>query len=636
VYKWLMRHRRVPVSMIYALVFALSVLIAFLLRFEYSIPKEELPNLTSGILVAVVVKMLGVRISGLDRGWLGYAGLYDLPMILVTNVGGSLVFGLITHFLVAPAFPRSVFGIDFVLALLATATVRFAFRIYKELVIREIGMEGRKHILIYGADAVGMTMLREVNTNPKLGYRVLGFLDDDPKKRHEVYNGVRVLAAGRHAARVVEHYRLSSTPVQEIIIAMPSASGAEMREILANCRAAGVPCKTIPSMGELLTGKVLTSQIREVSVLDLLGRAPVDLDENVLTAAIRGRVIVVTGAAGSIGSELCRQIARHGPRQIVGIDQAESDLFRIDLEIKEKFPQVDFVPQMADICDWPRIDQIFGRYKIHSVFHAAAYKHVPMMEAHPLEAVRNNVVGTYNVAEIARRHKVEMFLMISSDKAVNPTNVMGATKRAAELIISSMPTRAENGATRFVSVRFGNVLNSNGSVIPLFKAQIAAGGPLTVTHPQIRRYFMTIPEATQLVLQASTMGRGSEIYVLDMGEAVKILDLAKNMIKLSGKEPDVDIEIRFTGLRPGEKLYEELITSGDNIQTTYHPKIRIFCGRRLTRSATEDWLASVQDALKRQDEAGVVGLLKDLAPEYQPSEQWLGVPGVRIAAAHAS
>lgn len=634
-HKLLIRYRRLLVSLTYAVVFALSVLLAYMLRFEYAIPKDELLNLTRGMLAAVVIKMLAVRISGLDRGWLGYAGLYDLPRIAATNIAASITFGVVTHYLVAPNFPRSIFVIDFVLALLASSTVRFAFRIYKELVIREISDEG-KWILIYGADAAGMTMLREVNSNPKLGYRVLGFLDDEPKKRHEVYNGVRVLAAGRHAARVVDHYRLSSTPVHEIIIAMPNASGAEMREVLANCRSAGVPCKTIPSMGELLSGKVLTSQIREVSVLDLLGRAPVDLDETVITNAIRGRTVLVTGVAGSIGSELCRQIARHRPRQIIGLDQAETGLYEIDLEIKDKFPSIEFIPQVADICDQARIERIFRRYDINSVFHAAAYKHVPMMESHPLEAVRNNVLGTYNVAESARRNGVEMFLMISSDKAVNPTNVMGATKRAAELIISSMMTPAEHGATRFVSVRFGNVLNSNGSVIPLFKAQIAAGGPLTVTHPQIQRYFMTIPEAVQLVLQASTMGRGSEIFVLDMGEAVKILDLAKNMIRLSGKIPDVDIEIRFTGLRPGEKLFEELITSGDNIQETYHPKIRIFRGRRLTRATTEAWLDRVEEALGRQDESGVVRLLKEMAPEYVPSERWVAAPGLAVAAGNAS
>ncbi|MCC6591546.1 MAG: polysaccharide biosynthesis protein [Bryobacterales bacterium] len=634
-HNWLMRHRRLPVSFIYTVVFALSVLTAYLLRFEYAIPQEELTNLTRGMAVAVAVKMLAVRISGLDRGWLGYAGLYDLPRIVATNIIASVVFGLVTHFMVAPAFARSVFVIDFLLALLATSVLRFAFRIYKELVIREISGERHKWILIYGAGAAGMTLLREVNTNPKLGYRVLGFLDDDPKKRNEVYNSVKVLGTGRHAARLVEHYRLSDTPVTEIVIAMRSATGAQMQEILANCRAAAVPCKTVPSVGELLSGKVLPNQIREVSVLDLLGRAPVDLDERLITQAIRGKVVLVTGAGGSIGSELCRQVARHRPRRIIGLDQAESDLFRIDLEIKEKFPAVEFVPQIANICDKGRVDQIFRESGIHSVFHAAAYKHVPLMEAHPLEAVRNNVMGTHTMAEAARHYGVRNFLMISSDKAVNPTNVMGATKRAAELIISSMPTPDEHGTTRFVSVRFGNVLNSNGSVIPLFKAQIAAGGPLTVTHPDVQRYFMTIPEAVQLVLQASTMGRGSEVYLLDMGEPVRILDLAKNMIRLSGKVPDEDIEIRITGLRPGEKLFEELMTSGENIQTTYHPKILIFCGRRLSRATTEEWLDRVQDALRRYDEAAVVGLLNELAPEYQPSDQWIEAGAVSVAAARA-
>jgi FlaA1/EpsC-like NDP-sugar epimerase len=369
-------------------------------------------------------------------------------------------------------------------------------------------------------------------------------------------------------------------------------------------------------MGELLTGKVLTSQIRDVSVVDLLGREPVQLDETLIRSSIQGNSVMVTGGGGSIGSELCRQIAGFRPAQLVIFERSESDLFRVHNELMARFPGVQVVPRVGDIREYAHVAEIVRRHAVRSIFHAAAYKHVPLMETHVLEAVKNNVLGTRNVVNAALRCGVANFLMISSDKAVNPSSVMGLTKRIAELIVNGMPAPEEGSRTKFVSVRLGNVLGSNGSVVPLFMQQIAAGGPVTVTHPEMRRYFMTIPEAVQLVLQASTMGSGSEIFVLDMGEPVRIVDLAQNMIRLSGRE--TEIEIRFEGLRPGEKLFEELLTEGENILPTYHEKIRIFRGVRKDPAEMDLWLNGVEALVAAGDEAGLMRRMTELVPEYRP------------------
>jgi FlaA1/EpsC-like NDP-sugar epimerase len=331
---------------------------------------------------------------------------------------------------------------------------------------------------------------------------------------------------------------------------------------------------------------------------------------------------MVTGGGGSIGSELCRQLASYCPEKLIVFERAESDLFETQLDLLEHFPSVTIIPEIGDIREYARIERVIRHHHVNSVFHAAAYKHVPMMEAHLIEAVKNNVLGTWNVAKASYRNGVSSLLMISSDKAVNPTNIMGLTKRVAELIVSAMPTAAEGSPTRCVSVRFGNVLGSKGSVVPIFSKQIRAGGPITVTHPEARRYFMTIPEAVQLILQASTMGQGSEVFVLDMGEPIRIVDLARNMIRLSGREPDVDVEIRFVGLRPGEKLYEEVITKGENILPTYHEKIRIFRGQRHNQSEMNLWLTKLEELVSRGEEESILVHSRVMVPEYEPSERW--------------
>ena len=619
--KLLSRFHRSVTIVVLAGAIAASVLVAFLLRFEYVIPARELPRLWQGIALALAVKLAVFHIAGSDRAGWRYAGIPDVYNLLAANLAGSFLWSVAVLALIGTRFPRSVYAIDFVLCLLATVGVRLASRAWFERGARSVSRRERKRILIYGAGAAGITLLKEVRTNAAMGYRVVGFLDDDRSKLGTNLQGVQVLGPGRSAPMIVERIRRREA-IDEIVIAMPSAGGRAMNEAISNCRAAGVVCKTIPGMAELLSGKVLTSQIRDVSVEDLLGREAVKLDETLIRESIEGRSVMVTGGGGSIGSELCRQVASFRPMRLVILERGESDLFRIHRELTDKYPHADIVPLIADIRETASVEQAIRGHQVNSIFHSAAYKHVPVMESHLLEAVKNNILGTRNVVRAACRNRVSDFLMISSDKAVNPTNIMGLTKRVAELLVSSLPTPDEGSSIKCVSVRFGNVLGSNGSVVPLFQQQIAAGGPVTVTHPEMRRYFMTIREAVQLVLQASTMGKGSEVFVLDMGEPVTIVSLARNMIRLSGHEPDVDVEIRFTGLRPGEKLFEEIALEDESHLPTYHEKIRIFRGPRKGEGFMEGWLDELETLVVREDEEAIVSHLKRLVPEYQPMGRW--------------
>jgi len=614
--------RKALILILLGSVAALSLLVAFLLRFEFLVPRVELARLKTGLLIAVCVKAIMFHLFRCDRGGWRYTGLADMNVLLTANLAGSLIFALSAYALYGAAFPRSVYCIDLLVCFLLTAGIRLVVRIHHEQSKRANGKGPSRGILIYGAGSAGIMLLREIRSNTSLGLQVLGLLDDDPNKAGLTVMGVPVLGSGRQAAVIVERFQKKKTPIHEIVIAMPSVTGPHLNEAVANCRATGVPCKTVPSVATLLTGIVLVSQIRDVSTNDLLGRKPVRLDEEVIRGSIQGRSIMVTGGGGSIGSELCRQVASFRPGKLVIFERAESDLFRIHNELANRFPNVEIVPLIGDIQQYANVEQAVRSHKVNSIFHAAAYKHVPMMERHLIEAVRNNVLGTRNVVNAAAYNGVDNFLMISSDKAVNPTNVMGLTKRVAEVIASAMPGFDESAQTKFVSVRFGNVLGSNGSVVPLFREQIAKGGPVTVTHPDMKRYFMTIAEAVQLVLQASTMGKGSEIFVLDMGEPVPIVNLAREMIRLSGFDPDRDIEIRFTGTRPGEKLFEELVLEGEQIVPTYHEKIKIFRGARMSRLETDQWLKELQNLVAREGEISILRHLKDLVPEYQPDGRW--------------
>ena len=590
-------------------IFGLSGFAAFLLRFEFSIPLKHIAYLQVAIIVWVVVKLMVFHLYRLDRGWWRFVSLPDLARIAYANLIGSVV-SIPVIWLVAPTgFPRSIFVLDLVFCLLATAGVRILARMVVEAATRGELKQG-KLTVIYGAGAAGVMLLRESRCNPKLGFTAIGFIDDDPVKRGLLIQGLPVLGSGADLARVIAKHT-----VEQILIATPSATAAERQTVLQRCHQVGVPCKTVPSMAEVIEGCTLAGQIREVAIDDLLGRNPVKLDQTRIRARIEDKVVLVTGAAGSIGSELCRQIAHFHPRAIIGFEIAETALFYLEREMRESFPGVPFHPEIGSVRDPQRLDEVLERYAPSILYHAAAYKHVPMMEAHLFEAVENNIFGTHNVALAADHHDVCDLVMVSSDKAVRPANIMGVTKRLAELLINSL----QNGRTRYVSVRFGNVLGSNGSVIPLFKSQISRGGPVTVTHPEMRRYFMSIPEASQLVLQASTMGHGGEIFVLDMGQPVRIVELARNLILLSGLRPDEDIRIEFTGVRPGEKLYEELSSLEEETLPTYHEKIKIFAGNGLPHDGIVGHLEVLRRCCDERDARRLVLELKEIVPDYNPS-----------------
>jgi FlaA1/EpsC-like NDP-sugar epimerase len=594
-------------------IFAVAGVLAFLLRFDLSVPSQYWPHLLAALCVWIPVKVLVFHFLRLDRGWWRYVSVRDVVRLAAANLVGS-VLGCLALLGFAPkGFPRSIYVLDFLICLGMTAGARMTVRLAFEF-SRLPSLGAKKRTLIYGAGDAGVTLLREIHQNPALAYEIAGFIDDDPAKAGRFIHGAKVLGNG-----VALPYIVASQAVETVLIALPSVTGAQMTIVLNHCHEAGVSYKTVPGLAEVIEGNGLATQIRDVAVEDLLGRTPVRLDHDRISAKLTGNTVLVTGAAGSIGSELCRQIARFNPAGIVGFEIAESPLFEIDREMRQSFPKIPFYPEIGSIQNKQRLAEVLEQHRPSILYHAAAYKHVPMMEAHVFEAVENNVLGTWNVALAAAHHGVEDFVMISSDKAVRPTNIMGATKRVAELLILEL----QNGGTKFVSVRFGNVLGSNGSVIPIFKQQIAAGGPVTVTHPEMRRYFMTIPEASQLVLQASTMGRGGEIFVLDMGAPVKIVDLARNLILLSGLRPDEDIKIEFTGVRPGEKLYEELNSMEEDTLPTPSEKIKIFTGNGLPSAGMEPYLEALRDICERRDVPGLVLTLKDLIRDYNPSAELL-------------
>jgi FlaA1/EpsC-like NDP-sugar epimerase len=606
--------RRVLVWAAQVLMFVLSGAMAFLLRFDFSLSSEAYRQLAFALPIWIISKSAAFHLTNLNRRGYRYVSISDVYLLLYANVVGSIASFALIVTLLPPGFPRSVYLIDLVLCVMATAGLRVAVRMAAEAMPNEETGAPEKRALIYGAGVAGITLLREIRNNPRLAFDVCGFLDDGPDKRGVIIKGVTVLGGGDRAKSLVAKHK-----IEVILIAIPSATGAEMTRILQLCHEAGIQCKTVPGLAEIIEGCGLARQIREVAVEDLLGRTPVRLEEVRIRETIENKVVLVTGAAGSIGSELCRQIARFHPAGIVGFEIAESPLFEIDREMRQSCPHVPFYPEIGSIQNRARLDEVFSQYRPAVVYHAAAYKHVPMMEEHVFEAIENNVFGTYNVAKSAEDHGVEDFVMISSDKAVRPTNVMGATKRIAELLLLGM----QNGRTRYVAVRFGNVLGSNGSVIPIFKQQIASGGPVTVTHPDMRRFFMTIPEACQLVLQASAIGKGGQICVLEMGQPVKIVDLARNLILLSGLKPDEDIKIQFTGMRPGEKLYEELSTLLDDTVPTEHEKVRVFVGNGMPEGDVQSWLRSLRQICDARDAGSLVVALKEIVLDYSPSTQLL-------------
>jgi FlaA1/EpsC-like NDP-sugar epimerase len=599
---------------------------ACLLRFDFLIPSEEWDTLKAAFLVILLVKAPVFCLLRLDLDrWPRYAAFTDLVRLIRINSIASIATSAAIYMTVGPHFPRSVYVVDFLVYVVTAGGVRFAVRLLDEVRYQRRAAD-ENAVLVYGAGVAGLQLVREIRSNPDLGYCVAGFLDDDPRKTGALLLGLPVLGRGEDAPRVLADQRRRGVEVKEIVVSMPSAAGHQIREAVAKGRAAGVQCRIVPGLGELISGKLKVKDRREISVTDLLGREPVSLDLASLRRAIVGKVVLVTGAAGSIGSEVCKQLAQLEPAELIALDQAESPLFALEADLRALYPALALSAEVGDIRDARRMEDLITDRGVNSIFHAAAYKHVPVMERQVCEAVRNNVVGTWNLAQIAWRCNVSGFLMISTDKAVNPSSIMGLTKRVAELIVTAArPPVGRGTPTKFVCVRFGNVLVSNGSVVPIFEKQIAAGGPVTVTHPDMRRYFMTVQEAVCLVLEAYAIGNGSEIFMLDMGDPVNIAGLARRLIMLHGLVPDEDIEIRFVGPRPGEKLFEELSLGAESLLPTGLEKIRVYQGPTASFSDLVRWMAQLQNLLWRRDPDKVLAHLQLLVPEYAP------IPHHRVA-----
>jgi FlaA1/EpsC-like NDP-sugar epimerase len=544
---------------------------------------------------------------------LTYFGVSDLLKIIAAMTACTALL-IVAHLFSSHLFtlPRGALVVDFLLSLGGICSARLGIRVFREKMSSSRGSrhEARQRIAIVGAGDAGASLANEFINLPRRGFKPVAFFDDDPKKHGWLVHGVPVVGRPDEIGRVRKQLGIG-----KVVIAMPSAPAKRVREIVQLLGHAGLNVETMPSIEELASGRAKASRIRPVEIQDLLGREPVNLDSDGIRKLVEGRVVMVTGAGGSIGSELCRQVAALNPQRLLMVERAEGNLFIIEQELNETGLGAIALPLVADILDEGRMEFIFARHKPDVVFHAAAHKHVYMMERQPSVAFRNNVIGTRTIARQASENKVGTFVLISTDKAVNPTSVMGATKRLAEIQIQAVQAMQKEGGTRFIAVRFGNVLGSSGSVIPIFKRQIENGGPVTVTHPEVTRYFMTVTEAVGLVLQSAVLGKGGEIFVLDMKQQVKILDLARQMIELSGFKPGEDIEIKFTGLKPGEKLFEELQHHAEQYEPTDHPRIMRFVSQVAFSESGVEELGRELDGLEPGE---LKERLQVMVPEYTP------------------
>ncbi|HTP64251.1 MAG TPA: nucleoside-diphosphate sugar epimerase/dehydratase [Geobacteraceae bacterium] len=595
-----------------------ALVLAFLLRFDFRVPVEERELLLDCLLIVAVLQPLTFVAVGFYRSIWRYASLQDAVAILkgVTLASALAVLAVLymRHF---TPIPRSIFILDWFLLFTMVSASRLAWRLYRENFILNRQSAGPR-TLIVGAGEAGSLLLKEIRRQPVASYNVIGFVDDDPAKKGMNLHGVPVLGAIRELPEFI-----GNNGIEDVIIAMPSADRSVIRKVPEYCRRARVRFKTLPTLGELIDGAVSVSQVKDVEIEDLLGRDPVVLDKRGITGFLTGKRVMVSGAAGSIGSEICRQVANYSPMKLILFDNAETPLYHIEKDLASSFPGLAVIPVIGDIRDSAKVAAVFNEFTIDVVFHAAAYKHVPLMEYNPAEAVTNNIMGTRVMADAACRAGVEKFVMISTDKAVNPTSIMGASKRVAELYVQALAGKC---GTRFATVRFGNVLGSNGSVIPMFREQLNNGGPLTVTDPEVKRYFMTIPEATQLVLQAGCLSRGGEIFVLDMGEPLSILKLAQELIRLSGLIPYEDIDITFTGLRPGEKLFEEIILEGEGIEPTAHEKIKVLSPAAHDPRKLEIEMERLFHHAKMSNIHGLMSSLRRLVPEFMPAYHFYSAP----------
>jgi len=594
---------------------SLSVVLAFLVRFEGFIPNRYFSNIAGLIFFSILFTIPIFYFFKLYFFSWAYVSTQEL-INLTKSVSLSFLFLTATYFILRDhhlfsGFPRSTLFITYFFIFLLCGTLRFAKRIYLEIFPKG-KREEKINVLIVGAGNLGEQVLRAIKSLPKSQYFPVGFVDNDPAKQGILIHGLRVLGKIKEIPKIAKE-----NLIEEMMIALPYGS-KEIKEAVEFGRKAKIKkIKILPSIGDLISGEIPLTKLKDIEIEDLLGRQPVELDKKLIADFIKGKVVLITGAAGSIGSELSKQVALFSPSLLLILDQDETGIFNLSEELKDKFPKLKFFYLICNIRDEPKIRKIFDKYKPQIVFHAAAYKHVPLMEEHPDEAVKNNIFGTEIVARAALDSKVEKFIFISTDKAVNPSSVMGATKRIGEMICQALN---EKGKTKFISVRFGNVLDSRGSVIPIFKEQIKAGGPVTVTHPEMKRYFMLNSEACLLVMEAGAIGKGGEVFVLDMGKPIRILDLAREMIKLAGFEPDKEIPITFIGPRPGEKLFEEVLTAEEGTSATKYKRILIAKLKEPNEEKLRNGLERLKDAVKRNDKNEIVKIFKELIPSYSPKE----------------
>ncbi len=630
-----LRHRLAVNIAIHTLLFTMALLLAYLVRFDAGFYDKGIAggdwfyrSFLRILPVFLILKLLIFGYLKLFRSGWQYASIRDVASILM----GAWLFVLVIFLTVAltvwipkwyglrvpvlgdfikRSYSTGVLVLDFFGTVFLVCTARLSYRLYREE-LRPVSSEGVRRVLVIGAGNAGENIVREIHRMRVERYRVIGFVDDDPAKRNIFIHGVPVLGTTENVREICQERE-----VEEILIAMPSATQKELRRVIELCSGTKLKFQSLPGVGDLIDRKMTVSQIRPVDINDLLGREQVELDTDALGRFLRDRRVLITGAGGSIGSEMCRQVCHFQPAELILVEQAETPLFDIENELRVAYPELPIVACICDIYERDRVGQIWDQYRPEVVIHAAAHKHVPLMERNPCEAIKNNVLGTKNVAEASCECDVAEFVLISTDKAVNPSSVMGASKRVAEMYTQSL--NGHSGCkTQFKAVRFGNVLGSSGSVVPTFRKQIAVGGPVTVTHQEMTRYFMTIPEASQLVLQAAATGMGGQIYLLDMGEPVKIVDLARQMITLSGFRPGEDIDIVFTGVRPGEKLFEELRTEGEDLEPTIHSQVLIWKHYAMEWDKIRQAVEDLQNLAHSDDRKKIVSLLKKIIPEYEP------------------
>ncbi|VAW82528.1 UDP-N-acetylglucosamine 4,6-dehydratase [hydrothermal vent metagenome] len=583
-------------------------LFAYWLRFNLGvIPESYLITGLYALIVIIPLQAVAFRYLGLYRGIWRFASIPDLMRIIKASLIGVCL-AIVVMFSISSLdnIPRSVPVIYLILLVLFLSGPRFVYRWFKDY---RKGTQSGRNVLIVGAGSAAEMLVRDLGKDLSQGYKPVAFVDDNPRQKGKEIHGIRVLGSTRRIPEIIKEMNIAI-----VMLAIPSATTKQMRRIVRVCSKLDIPFRTLPRMQDLVSGESVLQELREVSIEDLLGREQVHLDQDNIRRGIRGRTIMVSGAGGSIGSELVRQICQYAPNELVLVDNTEFNLFKIEQEVLSQYPELSISLRLVDVTDAVAVNYMMSICRPDTIYHAAAYKHVPLLEEQIRQATRNNIVGTNTIAQAADKYGVQEFVLVSTDKAVNPSNVMGTTKRVSELICQSLNNHSN---TRFITVRFGNVLDSAGSVVPLFRKQIKAGGPVTVTDPEITRFFMTIPEACQLIMQSATMGKGGEIFILDMGDPVKIDDLAKQMIVLSGKKPNIDIDIEYTGLRPGEKMYEELSHEKECLQSTSHLKITLANSREVSAEWLLNLIQQLEAAIALYDEVELKNLLRNLVPEYR-------------------